>query len=361
MKLSFNFFYHSLFLSVFLFLFSCKSLQKVQNNQDNSSLQIQQLEGGKTVEYVSKSEGKVLILKDDLEPFFEELGDLELEIRLQGKLEGNSRADHINQFKEFMAGSVLEWDSVEIAEVKVIFEEVYELCNQVSPHLFPKNLQLILTNGKEENGAYYTRDAAIIIPRPNVKRIATEMGRKHFLSTMVHEVFHVYSRLHPKKQLELYQLIGYEKIDQLDIGSMLKKRKLTNPDGVNYRYKIEVTSSNGKTIPTILMIYSKHPKFEAEKGSFFQYLAFDLFEIEQVAKGWQVVNGDKPTPLPINKVSGFREQVGNNTDYIIHPDEILADNVAILAISKKEGELPSRVDEFGKELLEEIEGGVKQK
>ncbi len=363
MKIIFNASYILLICSALFIISSCKNLQKTQQTPTSSTAAIststiQQLQDGKTVEYMTQTAGQSLILKDELEPFFNELGDLELEIRLMGDLKGTDRKAHIQQFKNQMEASVQVWQAEELAFVKEIFEEAYVLCKQITPELFPKNLQLILTDGSEENNAFYTRDAAIIIPRPTIQRMNNDKGREQFLKTMIHEVFHVYSRLHPNKQRQLYEAIGYEKIENLDIGSFLQKHKLTNPDGVDYRFKINVVKPNGDAVPTILMIYSKHPTFTSENGGFFQYLAYDLFEIEAVDKGWKVVNGDAPTPLGIQKVSGFREQIGNNTDYIIHPDEILADNVAILAMSKKTGKLPSRVDEEGKKLLKRIEGIV---
>lgn len=366
MKLTFNK-YLLLLCSALLMLSSCKNLQKTQKTNQAPSTTIpttnlQELKDGKTVEYMTEAAGEVLILKDELEPFFEELGNLELEIRLMDSFKENDRAANIQQFKDQMAASVQEWQEEELAFVKEIFEEAYVLCSQITPELFPENLQLILTDGTEENNAFYTRDAAIIIPRPTMQRMNNEKGRERFLQTMVHEVFHVYSRLNPEKQRKLYEMIGYDRIENLDIGSMLQKRKLTNPDGVDYRFKINVVKPNGDAVPTVLMIYSKHPEFTPENGSFFQYLAYDLFEIEKTKEGdWRVKEGDNPTAIPINKVSGFREQVGNNTDYIIHPDEILADNVAILAMSKKTGKLPSRVDEEGRELLEKVERILKEK
>lgn len=366
MKPIFNTSYLLLLCSFLFIISSCKNLQKTQQAPTSpttsiSAPNIQQLENGKTVEYMSKEAGQELILKDELEPFFGELGDLELEIRLLGDLKGANRADHIQQFKDLTAASVQEWQAEELKQVKAVFEEAYALCSQITPDLFPENLQLILTNGTEENNAFYTRDAAIIIPRPNLQMMQYEKGKTQFLQTMIHEVFHVYSRLNPDKQRQLYELIGYEKIENLDIGAFLQNRKLTNPDGVDYRFKINVVKPDGTAIPAILMIYSKHSEFTPENGTFFKYLAYDFFEIEKTKEdGWQVKEGNKPTPIPINKVSGFREQVGNNTDYVIHPDEILADNVAILVMSKKSGELPSRVDEAGKELLEKIEGILKK-
>jgi len=43
-----------------------------------------------------------------------------------------------------------------------------------------------------------------------------------------------------------------------------------------------------------------------------------------------MADGPKPMLVGIQQVSGFFEQVGKNTQYIIHPEEILADNVASL-------------------------------
>ncbi|MGB1241279.1 MAG: hypothetical protein ACPG49_02085 [Chitinophagales bacterium] len=240
MKVIFNTHYLLFFCSIFFIISSCKNLQKTQKTPIPSSLNLQKLKDGKTVEYMTEEAGEVLILKDELEPFFEELGDLELEIRLMDNFKENDRAANIQQFKDQMKTSVQEWKADELVFVKEIFEEAYFLCSQISPSLFPKKLQLILTDGTEENNAFYTRDAAIIIPRPTMQRMNNDKGRERFLQTMIHEVFHVYSRLNPEKQRQLYETIGYEDIENLNIGSMLQKRKLTNPDGVDYRFKINI-------------------------------------------------------------------------------------------------------------------------
>jgi hypothetical protein len=42
------------------------------------------------------------------------------------------------------------------------------------------------------------------------------------------------------------------------------------------------------------------------------------------------MNGAAPRVVGVEQVSGFFEMVGRNTDYIIHPEEILADNFALL-------------------------------
>lgn len=46
-----------------------------------------------------------------------------------------------------------------------------------------------------------------------------------------------------------------------------------------------------------------------------------------------VFEGSSPKLVGMERVSGFMEQVGRNTDYIIHPEEILADNFALLVLN----------------------------
>ena len=70
----------------------------------------------------------------------------------------------------------------------------------------------------------------------------------------------------------------------------------------------------------------------------------DIKEIEYI--------DGKPVVYNFKEVSNFFEQVGKNTKYIIHPEEILADNFAF-ALMNKTG-LPSQriIDEIKSKLLE---------
>lgn len=49
-------------------------------------------------------------------------------------------------------------------------------------------------------------------------------------------------------------------------------------------------------------------------------------------------------------MTGFLEQVGENTNYLIHPDEILADNFVLLVTGKKGVPSPEVVEKLGKVL-----------
>jgi hypothetical protein len=59
------------------------------------------------------------------------------------------------------------------------------------------------------------------------------------------------------------------------------------------------------------------------------------------------VEVDSPVLLEAGEVSGFYEQVGENTGYIIHPEEILADNFALLMMRDQELKSPQITQRIG--------------
>jgi hypothetical protein len=61
-------------------------------------------------------------------------------------------------------------------------------------------------------------------------------------------------------------------------------------------------------------------------------------------------------------IANFYEQIGTNTTYIIHPNEILADNFVLLALWRNNKSTISElgVDNDGKSLLLSLEKILKQ-
>ena len=52
---------------------------------------------------------------------------------------------------------------------------------------------------------------------------------------------------------------------------------------------------------------------------------------------------------------GFYEQIGKNTQYIIHPDEVLADNFIIMCMAKEDKGTLDKLGEEGKKLVSDLE------
>ena len=54
----------------------------------------------------------------------------------------------------------------------------------------------------------------------------------------------------------------------------------------------------------------------------------------------------EPELFSPEELSGFFEQVGRNTEYIIHPEEILAENFALLILGKQNLPSPEIVEKM---------------
>lgn len=81
----------------------------------------------------------------------------------------------------------------------------------------------------------------------------------------------------------------------------------------------------------MMILYSTQ---DYSSGDFFKYLNVGFLSIKgDVNKSVELV-GNKPVIYNIKQVTEFFEQVGKNTQYIIHPEEILADNFAFAILNK---------------------------
>ncbi|MCJ8315092.1 MAG: hypothetical protein HRU38_18520, partial [Saccharospirillaceae bacterium] len=77
----------------------------------------------------------------------------------------------------------------------------------------------------------------------------------------------------------------------------------------------------------------------------FDYLQFKLLVLDD-EKGTELHPTVNSRILDVSQVSGYFEQVGKNTNYIIHPEEILADNFALMVLGIKTIQSPEIIDEI---------------
>jgi hypothetical protein len=203
---------------------------------------------------------------------------------------------------------------------------------------------------------YYTRGNNILIPDNIFPLDETE----HQLPVMIHEVFHILSRYNPELRKDLYGLIGFSKSDKpIKLNNTLEQLLLTNPDGVSYQYTIDL-EKEGQSFKAIPLITSKYDHFKPEQPMFFDYLNFDLYSLDDrgdhyIAKSTAKGN----TLIPLSNTPAFFTKIKDNTQYIIHPDEIMADNfmLALQAYSKNEY---GKFSKDGRLLIDQVLNRLKQ-
>ena len=224
-------------------------------------------------------------------------------------------------YLEFVGRSPQPWSPEETNRLSAVLETLHKRIAPWNPPL-PSTLTLIKTSGLEEGNASYTRQNAIILSQ---RELLADTPALEDLVT--HELFHVISRHNPELRKRLYQILGFTRINEIAYPEDLRARRITNPDGVQIGWAINITNRN-QTLSAVPVLYSSAARYDLQKGGeFFDYLVFKLLAVTNSPGGWQPIIADgKPYVLEPDEADGFFDQIGKNTDYIIHPDEILAVN-----------------------------------
>lgn len=336
----------TLWISVLL-LNGCKNEQAAERSV---------LPAGQQLLFLDSALAAAAILDDDMEHFFTQVTRLDMILQMQQNYAGDvSRDSVLRDYRHFLERDVMDFYENEKLVLTNVMASIQELCMQIAPDIFPRKIELIKTRGRHYgNSVYYTRENRIIIPANELVSPDTAALRE----VLTHEVFHIYSRLHPGKREALYALIGFRELkDVLILPNAVKSRLLLNPDGVDFGYAMRLAIANGDTIQVVPIITANAPAYLPGRESYFEYIDFNLYPIVQQTNGFQVViNNLGLSPIAVNEQPDFFRQIGDNTLYIIHPDEILADNFKFLVLAQT-GEQSYRLRRFsqeGQQLLREV-------
>lgn len=273
--------------------------------------------------YENTELAKKEIIQDD--PFITNLTDFDLSARLK-----TSKQVTIEEYKLYLSNQVLDWNSNEKNKLENILSNLKDKLNDLNIST-PKEILLIKTTGHEEGNAAYCRgNNVIVLPISYIN-----MQQSELQDIVLHELFHIFSRNNLPLQEKLYNSIGFSKITELELPQDVKKWKITNPDAVlnNYCFISLINNTEYKVVP-ILLASSKYD--ENKGGEFFDYLSLYFMAIEEKdGKTLPLVINGSYLIFGVSKITNYFDIVGNNTDYIIHPEEILADNFVLLVNKSK--------------------------
>jgi len=241
------------------------------------------------------------------------------------------------EYLEFVGKNVLQWNDAEKQKVTSALQGIHAKLEALSLP-FPKKVFMVKTTGDEEGKAPYTRVNAVILPKAEIAAPITKIRKM-----ICHELFHILSRANPELREKLYAVIGFVKCDEVEFPKELISRKITNPDAPANDHCI-LLNTRGKDIWAIPILFSSAEKYDTVRGGeFFDYLQFQFLVVERQGKTPDVrplYDNRKPRLVDLQQISGFIEQVGRNTEYIIHPEEILADNFALLILGARDAPSP---------------------
>ena len=269
------------------------------------------------VKFADAREGAAALARRD--DYIQQLSPFDLQVRTK-----TAQPVSTEQFLQFVASHARDWTPDEIARITPLLEA---LARKLAPWKlqFPAEILLVKTSGQEEGGAAYCRGAAIVLPQNMI-----DNRRDNLAKVLPHEIFHVLSSHNPELRQRLYATIGFAPCGEIALPDALARRKITNPDAPlnNYFIKCMWQGRDAEWLPVLI---SKSDYDPAAGGTLFSYLDFKLLLLENQngVRRAALVEGN-PVLVEPAELPDFARQIGDNTKYIIHPEEVLADNFVFL-------------------------------
>jgi len=270
-------------------------------------------------------EGRAILSKSD--DFTQAMSSFDRTARMKSDHEISEE-----DFLKFAGTNVLEFSAEEAARIEKTLESLKPAIEPLKPP-FPETVLIVKTTGNEESNESYVRGNAIIVPKSKL----AEGSVPSLEDIFEHELFHVISRNAPELREKLYGLIGFHKCAELKFPPSLMR--LTTPDAPHNDHWIEV-QANGGSFKGIPITTARPQKYDPKRpGDFFSYLRFKLMVVR--------LDGDTPkydaAKLQLTDTRGlksYHDQIGDNTQYAVHPEEILAENFRMLLKGGKGAHTP---------------------
>jgi hypothetical protein len=259
-----------------------------------------------------------------------QLSDFDLGVRQKTALPTSLR-----EFLAFTEEAGMRWTAQEETAWTALIDKLSKAMKGLNLHV--PNIDLVKTTGKEEFNSAYTRERAIMFPQPITSAVTTNPRGVYFL--LAHELFHVLSRMDSQLRDDLYALLGFKKVKGFEYPAELEGRRISNPDAFEYLHILTV-QSGGSSVEVMPAIQSRLPLNEViQLPNFFAALDIVLLSVD--GRTGAVKRDSNGNLVKYNfGNTNWVPLMMRNSSYIIHPEELLADNFATLMEWRSDGVLP---------------------
>ena len=272
-----------------------------------------------SIAFATVDQGRAIVTTRD--EYIERLGPLERSLKAR-----SAAAVSESEFIALAASAVKPWSAEERMAVQRAFEAIAPELDKLRLPL-PLHVLLIRSSGAGEGGAPHTRGNAVVM---------TDGAFREELSyVLAHELFHVASRHNRRWRDAMYATIGFVPVDELVLPAPLAQRRITNPDAPRLDVAIRVRAA-GDVVWVAPLLQATVDRYDPARGAdFFATMQLVWLEIGRGEALARPTLADPPRQLRTADLSDFASQVGRNTSYVIHPEEILADNFAQIVTGAK--------------------------
>lgn len=259
------------------------------------------------------------------EDYFKGFSKCDIQYRLQKK------NGTLKEVKEFGAAQMREFTDNEKKVLEKIISEM-ESDLEKGGYSLPEidEITFIKSTQAEECGSgAYTHGTQIYVCRQLLDVIGSDNDatRQFGKSVLWHELFHCLTRSNPDFRKGMYKIIHFNVQDKdYDIPPSVFEKYISNPD-VEHHNSYATFKINGKDVDCYTALIAMKP-FEKKGDSFFECMNTALVPVDGSDKYYLQDDAEN-----------FWDIFGKNTNYVIDPEECMADNFRFaLTYGKDKGE-----------------------
>jgi hypothetical protein len=203
---------------------------------------------------------------------------------------------------------------------------------------------LVKTTGLEEFGFAYARERTIVLPQGRLE-IAGDEQRDFFL--LAHEFFHYLSANNATLRDSLYELLRFRRLENFTYPPELEDRRVSNPTWFADHVSVPVDTRSGpvEVVPLTRPTISLEEVVQLPIGgppAIGRHIEIVLVTVDRHSGHVLRDSAGAPIIYPLDGTN-LVDRIARNTSYMIHPQEVLADNFALLMEWRATGVQPDAV------------------
>ncbi len=226
----------------------------------------------------------------------------------------------LEELEAFAAQQTLDWTDEEKASIETAMAAIEQVCEERG-YTLPQTDGIIFaktTMHEECDASAYTHGTQIYLGERLLRYGLFEepSAQAFFREIVAHELFHCLTRNHPDFRTDMYGILGFTVVDEdYEFAPNIKELIISNPD-VGHHNSYASFEINGE-MKDCAVIFTTASPFEQPGDNFFDGMVTGLVPVD-----------DLSVMYTSDDAENFLNVFGMNTDYVIDPEETMADNFA---------------------------------
>jgi len=284
------------------------------------------------------------LLADSSDSYFERVTLRDMQWQMRATTPDSQRQAVLERYQAWLPAEAADFSSQELLLVSAALRRAHRMMMDQLPGLFPASCQLARIRGLAYGpDAYFTRGDVIFIA-PGV--LATN-DPDQLADILVHEVWHLISRASlykaglagpdsyfPKPSSlrdKTYAAVGFTRLQgRLSLSAADSAELVLNPDATFNDWAIPLQAAGDTALRHYLPLLRLSATMQetGPERSIANAVGIAYCPLSPTQDGWQTSLAEA---RDLSSDPAFLFRTGGNTSYILHPEEIVAENMLLLA------------------------------